>query len=283
MFEGKCSVSQNMVNLLAQSTASSLYVVVGGSRGIGLAMAEALLRRTSGSVLAASRAAPTSPELASLSAAYSGRVHAVSCDVERPESIAALASKAGSISENVDAIFNVAGILHEPATDGAATGGGTATGGAATGGMPERSLNAVDAEWMAKVYAVNAMGPVLVTRSLQPMLRKGSVIVNLSARVGSIGDNGMGGWWSYRMSKSALNMATKNMALELGRRPGALAVSLHPGTTDTGLSKPFQKNVRPGKLFTTEYTAGKLLDVATQLTEEQSGGFFAYDGKPIEW
>ena len=281
-----------MVNLLAQSTASSLYVVVGGSRGIGLAMAEALLRRTSGSVLAASRAAPTSPELASLSAAYSGRVHAVSCDVERPESIAALASKAGSISENVDAIFNVAGILHEPATDGAATGGaatggaatgGAATGGAATGGMPERSLNAVDAEWMAKVYAVNAMGPVLVTRSLQPMLRKGSVIVNLSARVGSIGDNGMGGWWSYRMSKSALNMATKNMALELGRRPGALAVSLHPGTTDTGLSKPFQKNVRPGKLFTTEYTAGKLLDVATQLTEEQSGGFFAYDGKPIEW
>lgn len=73
------------------------------------------------------------------------------------------------------------------------------------------------------------------------------------------------------------------VALELGRRPGALAVSLHPGTTDTALSKPFQRNVRPEKLFTAEFTAEKLLDVATALTPETSGGFFAYDGSPIEW
>ena len=90
------------------------------------------------------------------------------------------------------------------------------------------------------------MGPVLTTQAIQPLLSKGAVIASLSARVGSIGDNRMGGWWSYRMSKSALNMATKNMANEM-RRDQVIAVALHPGTTATGLSAPFQKNVRPEK------------------------------------
>ena len=126
------------------------------------------------------------------------------------------------------------------------------------------------------------MGPVLTTQAIQPLLSKGAVIASLSARVGSIGDNRMGGWWSYRMSKSALNMATKNMANEM-RRDQVIAVALHPGTTATGLSAPFQKNVRPEKLFTTEYTAGRLLDVLEGLAPEDSGGFFAYDGSEIPW
>merc|ERR1719171_3172395 len=104
------------------------------------------------------------------------------------------------------------------------------------------------------------MGPVLTTQAIQPLLSKGAVIASLSARVGSIGDNRMGGWWSYRMSKSALNMATKNMANEM-RRDQVIAVALHP--------------------VTTEYTAGMLLDVLEGLAPEDSGGFFAYDGSEI--
>ena len=84
------------------------------------------------------------------------------------------------------------------------------------------------------------------------------------------------------MSKAALNMATRNTALELGRR-GVTAVSLHPGTTATDLSAPFSRNVKPEKLFTPEFTARSLLDVVDGLGPEDNGGFFAYDGTPIEW
>ena len=101
-------------------------------------------------------------------------------------------------------------------------------------------------------------------------------------RVGSISDNRMGGWWAYRMSKAALNMATVNMAHEL-KRKDVYAVALHPGTTDTGLSEPFQANVKPEKLFTAEYSAGAMLDVLDGLRETDSGAFFAYDGSRIEF
>mmetsp|Transcript_61968 Transcript_61968/g.170274 ORF Transcript_61968/g.170274 Transcript_61968/m.170274 type:complete len:136 (-) Transcript_61968:171-578(-) len=135
---------------------------------------------------------------------------------------------------------------------------------------------------MVHVFRTNTVGPVLVTQALRPLLKSGSVVANMSARVGSIGDNRLGGWWSYRMSKAALNMATRNLAIELGRQ-GALAVSLHPGTTDTGLSKPFQRNVQPEKLFSVEFTARSLLDVVTSLEPEDTGSFFAYNGERIEW
>merc|ERR1719453_679082 len=130
---------------------------------------------------------------------------------------------------------------------------------------------------MSKVFATNAIGPVLMTQAFAPMLTRGAIVANLSARVGSISDNRLGGWWSYRMSKAALNMATVNMANEL-KRKDVYAIALHPGTTDTGLSEPFQANVKPEKLFTAEYSAGAMLDVLDGLTETDSGSFFAYDG-----
>ena len=122
----------------------------------------------------------------------------------------------------------------------------------------------------------------MVTQALAPRLNRGAIVGNLSARVGSISDNRLGGWWSYRMSKAALNMATVNMALEL-RRKEAYAVALHPGTTDTDLSVPFQANVKPEKLFTTEYSTGAMLDVLEGLTVDDSGAFFAFDGARIDW
>jgi len=109
-----------------------------------------------------------------------------------------------------------------------------------------------------------------------------SVIAALSARVGSIGDNRLGGWHSYRASKAALNMIIANLAIELARsHPEAIAVGLHPGTVDTGLSLPFQKSVPDGSLFSPNFSARQLLVVIDRLDKASSGALLAWDGQRI--
>ena len=104
----------------------------------------------------------------------------------------------------------------------------------------------------------------------------------LSARVGSIGDNRLGGWHGYRAAKAALNMLIRNFAIELRRsHPQAIIVGLHPGTVDTPLSAPFQRGVAPDRLFTPATSAGHLLDVIDGLSPADSGGVFAWDGTAI--
>ena len=118
------------------------------------------------------------------------------------------------------------------------------------------------------------------------MLRRDakSAFAAISARVGSIGDNRLGGWASYRASKAALNMLMRTFSIEQSRaKPSSLVVTLHPGTTDTALSRPFQRNVPEGKLFEPAFVADKLLAVLDGLTSEDSGGFFAWDGSRIEY
>jgi NAD(P)-dependent dehydrogenase (short-subunit alcohol dehydrogenase family) len=137
---------------------------------------------------------------------------------------------------------------------------------------------------MAKAYAQNTIGPALVLKHFTPLLpREGrSVVAALSAKVGSIGDNHLGGWHSYRASKAALNQVIHTAAIELKRtRPQAICVALHPGTVDTKLSAPFSKaglDVRPP-----EVAAADLLEVIEGLTPEDSGGFFDYAGWPLPW
>ena len=111
---------------------------------------------------------------------------------------------------------------------------------------------------------------------------KRSIFAALSARVGSISDNQLGGWYSYRASKAALNMVIKNIAIEISRfNKKAIIVGLHPGTVDSNLSKPFQVNVPYGKLFTPEFSTQKLVEVLRSLTSKQSGKCFAWDGQEI--
>ncbi len=109
-----------------------------------------------------------------------------------------------------------------------------------------------------------------------------SRIVNISARVGSISDNHLGGWYSYRISKAALNMFTKTLSIEM-KKHQCCVISLHPGTTDTDLSKPFQKNVKPIKLFSTSYSVEQMLNVISTLDMSKSGKFYGYDGSEIEF
>lgn len=161
-----------------------------------------------------------------------------------------------------------------------ATGALTLPGGAG----PERSWRALDPAAMAQAFAINAIGPALVARHVLPQMRRDAraVFAALSARVGSISDNRLGGWHSYRASKAALNMLVRNFAIELARtHPEAICVALHPGTVATGLSAPFQRNVPPGQLLEPETSARHLLGVIERLGPGDSGGFFAWDGQGI--
>ena len=156
----------------------------------------------------------------------------------------------------------------------------------AAGIAPEKSWRALDAAAMAQVYAANAIGPAMIAKHVLPRLPRGhrAVFAVLSARVGSIEDNRLGGWHSYRASKAALNMLVRNFAIELSRsHPQAVAAALHPGTVDSRLSAPFQRGVAPGKLFSPDQSAGYLLDVLDRLTPADSGGLFAWDGTRLPY
>lgn len=149
---------------------------------------------------------------------------------------------------------------------------------------PEKALSNLDPAWLAEVYAVNAIGPALVAKHFLPLMPKGrrGVFAALSARVGSISDNRLGGWHGYRASKASLNMLVRNFAIEERRRNDrAIVVALHPGTVDTGLSRPFQANVQPGRLFDPERAALQLLDVVEGLKVSDSGKLFDYEGNEI--
>jgi len=149
---------------------------------------------------------------------------------------------------------------------------------------PEKALRDLDPDWLAQVYAVNAIGPALVAKHFLPIMPRGgrAVFAALSARVGSITDNQLGGWHGYRASKAALNMLVRNLAIEERRRNNrAIVVALHPGTVDTALSRPFQGNVQPGRLFDPERAALQLLDVIEELKVPDSGKLFDFEGKEI--
>jgi NAD(P)-dependent dehydrogenase (short-subunit alcohol dehydrogenase family) len=150
--------------------------------------------------------------------------------------------------------------------------------------MPERGFKDVNPGWMARSYAINAIGPALVMKHFLPLMPKTGtpVLAALSARVGSIGDNGLGGWHGYRASKAALNMLIANAAIEARRSsPRSIVVGLHPGTVDSALSKPFQTNLAPGSLFAPDRAALQLLDVIEALKPKDSGKLFAWDGAEI--
>ena len=149
---------------------------------------------------------------------------------------------------------------------------------------PEKNLSMITQETLEKNFRINAFAPMLIAKHFLPLLRPKcrAIFAALSARVGSISDNHLGGWYSYRASKAALNMLLKTSALEWNRRhKDHIILGLHPGTVDTNLSQPFQGNVAEGKLFKPEQSAQYLLDVIDQATSEDSGYTLAWDGQPI--
>lgn len=151
--------------------------------------------------------------------------------------------------------------------------------------MPEKSLSQLSFEKFDLLYKSNAVVPAIIAKHVAKNLSKNniSVFACLSARVGSISDNHLGGWYSYRASKAALNMIIKNTAIEIARaNKNACIVGLHPGTVDSNLSKPFQSNVTGNKLFTPEYSSKKLSKVINELNPDKTGKCFAWDGQEID-
>ena len=231
--------------------------VIGATGGLGGALAEAL--EASPDFAAVERLARR-PEAAG--------PDAIALDLEDEASIAAAAKALRQRHDALDLVIVATGVLH-----------------AGEDLQPEKAWRDLSPEALARAFRINATGPALVAKHLLPLMarERKAVFAAVSARVGSIGDNRLGGWYAYRASKAALNMLLRTLAVELARRnPTALCVGLHPGTVDTGLSKPFQRNVPEGKLFPPARSARHLLEVIDRLGPEDSGGVFAWDGARIE-
>ena len=154
------------------------------------------------------------------------------------------------------------------------------------GFRPERALNQIEESAMRQVFEVNAFLPMRVLAALSPLLKRSTAprIAVLSARVGSIGDNRLGGWYSYRGSKAALNMMLQCAALELRRlNPDAKLIAYHPGTVDTPLSKPFQANVDAEKLLAPEVAAAALDRVISEVQSDGALSYLDWRGDSIPW
>lgn len=236
------------MNESAPGAPGARIAVVVGSGGIGAALAEAL------------RAEQAFDEIVVL-----GRRSTPALDLLDEASIAACA---GWLAErgSLELVIDATGILHGP------------------GMAPEKSWRELDPAVLAQAFAINAIGPALLVKHFLPVLARDrrAVFATLSAKVGSIGDNRLGGWYAYRASKAALNQLVRTASIELRRsRPQAICVALHPGTVDTGLSAPFAKSglqVQPPEL-----AAKRLLTVLAGLTVEDSGEFFDYRGERLPW
>ncbi len=151
---------------------------------------------------------------------------------------------------------------------------------------PEKRLADIDAKALTYAYQVNAMGPILLAKAILQTLRGDHSLrfASISARVGSISDNRLGGWYSYRASKAAQNQLMRTLSIEMARyNPNSCVATLHPGTVDTALSKPFQAHISDNSLLTAKQSASMLWSVLNKLTSAQTGGFFAYDNKPIPY
>jgi len=232
-------------------------IVIGGTGGIGSAMVKTLLDQLPDVRVFAthySTAIPFQQE----------RLNWRQLDIRDPHAIEQWSSE----FERVDWILNLAGFLHGEA------------------GGPEKNIRSLDADFLIDSIRINCLPTLLLAKHFALALKQSPapLLAAVSARVGSIEDNRLGGWYSYRISKAALNMALKTLSIEWKHsHPKGCVAALHPGTNDTALSKPFQANVAPQNLFKPEYTASMFLKLLMQLDPTSSGNFWAWDGETIPW
>lgn len=240
--------------------------ILGASGGIGAAMLECVAAREDvDTVHATYFQSPAASSLGNISTVGTGcGVHWSKVDATQESDIEAWVRSLGRI----DWLINCVGMLH------------TAEQG------PEKNISAFSVQHFNNSVATNCLPTLVLAKHARPILKDSpkGVFATVSARVGSISDNRLGGWYSYRTSKAALNMALKCLSIEWARNTRNVRVAaLHPGTTDTRLSKPFQKNVPVGKLFSTQKSASLLVKQIDDLHNYPSGRFIAYDGEEIPW
>ena len=239
-------------------TASTTWVglaLVVGPGGIGSAVAAELKR--------------TCPDLKVLTAGRHGPpASSLHLDIENDSHLDGLSASLDAEGLPLRLVFNCSGRLHGP------------------GLQPEKRLQQVGRSQLEQQFGINATAPILLAKAIEPLLQRDQPFhfASLSARVGSIGDNRTGGWYGYRAAKAAQNQLLRCLSIEWARRWPLTTVSLlHPGTTDTDLSRPFQSFVAADKLFSPERAARQLVEVLLQQTPAQSGAFLAWDGQSIDW
>jgi NAD(P)-dependent dehydrogenase (short-subunit alcohol dehydrogenase family) len=244
-------------------------LVIGANRGIGLALVEAQLAEDSVSeVVATHRSESDLRELQRLAGIHGERLRRVALDFDDEASLGAFGRFLDSVDGGFDLAIHAAGILHDGDV------------------QPEKSLAECDPASLARIFQVNSIGPLMVAATLFPRQGRNRqfTFAALSAMVGSIGDNRLGGWYGYRASKAALNQFLKTLAIECRHRhPRATVLAIHPGTTDTALSRPFQRNVPAEKLYAPATTAQRILKVLQGAEPGMSGSFLSRDGREIPW
>ena len=242
-------------------------LIIGASSDIGKAIAAQLKASESTSLILISRNfSDPEPET---SASTNAKVSRITVKDYQPQSIDQALVKLTQLDHApISRVFVCNGILHSDSI------------------KPEKRLEDFDAQAFLQVITSNSLTPMLWIQKLTPLLTGKSPckFVLFSARVGSISDNRLGGWYSYRASKAALNMMVKTAAIELARRAKNIKlIAFHPGTTDTPLSKPFQKNVPANKLFTAEFVAKQLLDIIENTPIDQTASYLDWQGETINW
>jgi len=237
-------------------------IVIGGNGGVGREFVRQLQDSEQVHSIVATHRKPI-PE-----SFHHSKVTWAQVDVREETTIEALATHLKDTGVKPNLIINCIGILHTSEFG------------------PEKTWRHLNAQTMHDVFAINAFAVALLGKHLIPQMpRQGrTVFASLSARVGSIADNRLGGWYSYRASKTAHNMFVKTLSLEsLRKYPELAIVSLHPGTVDTTLSEPFTARYDPNKLFTAARSVNELSSVISNLTNKDTGGFFAWDGQAIPY
>lgn len=240
--------------------------LLGGSGGIGAAMIAALCERDDIERIDSTYyRSPASSALGSIGQfGSSTQVNWTQVDATQEEQVASWLTSL----ESIDWLINCIGFLHDTSTS------------------PEKSISQFDSASLQKNININCLPNLLLAKHAGSLLKRADkgVFAAITAKVGSIEDNRLGGWYSYRAAKAAANMVLKTVSIEWQRTaPSVRVVALHPGTTDTKLSAPFQARVPADKLFSTAKTAGLLLSQIDQLHEHDSGRFIAYDGAEIPW
>ena len=249
------------------------YLIIGGTGGIGRAMVQQLVQATANEPDNHHRIQVFATYHRSIPDFEADNLHWLQMDVSDESSIKQAAEDIKQHSTHLDWVINCVGLLH---TESA---------------QPEKALRQVETEFFLQNMQINALAGLLIAKHIRPLLAKAersadkpAIFATISARVGSIGDNQLGGWYSYRMSKAALNMGMKNLSIEWGRSlKDVCIVVMQPGTVNTQLSAPFQGNVADGQLFSPAYSAECLLEVLSGMSAAHSGSFVDWAGESIPW
>lgn len=246
-------------------------LIVGANGGIGLGFVKKLLHDESIAKLYVTyrrQNQDSTVELLDLARTYAQKLRCFSLDLTDESQISQTVERIKQETSHLHLAINCVGILHQGKL------------------QPEKSLKSLNSEQLLRYFQVNSISAALLAKHLLPLFRHRdrSIFATISAKIGSIGDNYLGGWYGYRASKAALNMLMRTAAIEYRRvSPQTIVVTLHPGTTDTQLSQPFQKHVPPEKLFSVERTVTQLLNVLETLNEGDTGQFFSWDGTRLPW